>query len=136
MDNQPTSWAVFSFAEQVKAGQDPVRPADRIVSAWVGIDSVMRQILGKGGFNALFFRSIEVTGLSYPWLVAHSHDGQSVVNFTDLRAMLLRQDAILFATASDALLLYFFNMVVDLIGLSLTERLLRPVLDPLLTVMP
>ena len=136
MENQPIGWAITRFVEHVQLGQDAILTADMIVSAWEGIDSVMRQIIGKGGFNALFFRSVEVTGLTYPWLATLSHDVQSGLDLTTLRTLLLKQDTVEFATASNALLLYFFNMLVELVGLSLTERLLRPVLDPLLTVVP
>lgn len=134
MENQTTGWAIPSFADHVKRGQDATLTANMIALAWEGIDEVMQLIIGKSGFNALFSRSVEVTGRSYPWLATLPHDGQFVVDFTAFRALLTEQDAIEFAAANDALLLHFFNMLVELIGLSLTSRLLRPVLDPLLKV--
>ena len=134
MENQPISWVINCFSEEVKRGRDATCTADTIVAAWEGIDSVMRRIIGKGGFNALFFQSVEVTGQSYPWIATLSRDGQSNVDLKALHALLLNRDTIDFAAASDALLSSFLNQLVDLIGLSLTKRLLRPVLDPLLTV--
>ncbi|WP_426106610.1 hypothetical protein [Massilia sp. TSP1-1-2] len=134
MENQPVSWVINCYSEEVKRGQDASCTVETIVAAWEGIDSVMRRIIGKGGFNALFFQSIEVTGQSYPWLATLSQDGHPDMDLMALRALLLKQDTIDFAAASDALLSSFLNRLVDLIGLSLTERLLRPVLDPLLTV--
>ena len=108
--------------------------ADTIVAAWEGVGSILQRILGKGGFNALFFQSIEVTGQTYPWLSVFSQDGQPNVDLKAFRVLLLNQETIDFAAASDALLSSFLNMLADLIGLSLTKRLLQPVLDPLLTV--
>ena len=134
MENQPISWVINCYSEEVKRGRDAFYTADTIVAAWEGIDSIMRRIIGKGGFNALFLQSIEVTGQSYPWISTLSQDGQSSVDLKALRVLLLNQDMIEFAAASDALLSSFLNLLVDLIGLSLTKRLLRPVLDPLLTV--
>ena len=134
MENQPISWVINCYSEEVKRGRDAIYTADTIVAAWEGIDSIMRRIIGKGGFNALFLQSIEVTGQSYPWISTLSQDGQSSVDLKALRVLLLNQDMIEFAAASDALLSSFLNLLVDLIGLSLTKRLLRPVLDPLLTV--
>ena len=133
MENQSISWVINCYSEDVKRGQGATCTVDTIVAAWEGIDSVMRQVIGKGGFNALFFQSIEVTGQSYPWLAKLSQDGRSNVDFEALRVLLLKQDTIGFAAASDALLSSFLNKLVVLIGLSLTERLLGPVLDPLLT---
>ena len=134
MENQPISWVINCFTEEVKRGKDATCMADEIVAAWEGIDSIMRRIIGKGGFNALFLQSVEVTGQLHPWIAAVSHDGQSNVDLKALRVLLTNQDMIEFAAASDALLSSFLNLLVDLIGLSLTKRLLRPVLDPLLTV--
>ena len=134
MENQPISWVINCYSEEVKRGQDATYIADTIVAAWEGIDSVMRRIIGKGGFNALFLQSIEVTGQSYPWILTLSQDGQANVDLKALRVLLLKQDTTDFAVASDALLSLFLKQLVDLIGLSLTKRLLRPVLDPLLTV--
>jgi len=134
MENQPIGWATNLFSERVKRGESATCTADTIVTAWEGIDSVMRLIIGKHCMNGLFSRSIEGTKISYPWLAALSQDGQSEVDLKALRALLLKQDAVGLAAASDALLFYLLNMLVELIGLTLTERLLRPVLDPLLTV--
>ena len=134
MENQPISWVINCYSEDVKRGQDATWIADTIVATWDGIGSIMRRILGQGGFNALFFQSIEVTGQSHPWLASLSQDGQSNVDLKAFCVLLLNQDTIDFAVASDALLSSFLNRLVDLIGLSLTKRLLQPVLDPLLTV--
>ena len=134
MENQQISWAINCYSEDVKRGHDATRIADTIVAAWEGIDSIMRLIIGKGGFNALFSQSIEVTGQSYPWLATLQQDGQSDVDLKALRVLLLNQDTIDFAAASDALLSSFLNKLMDLIGLSLTKRLLRTIIDPLLTV--
>ena len=134
MENQPISWVINCFTEEIERGKDPTCTADKIVAAWEAIDSVMRRIIGKGGFNALFLQSVEVTGQSYPWILTLSQDGQANVDLKALRVLLLKQDTTDFAVASDALLSSFLNKLVNLIGLSLTKRLLRPVLDPLLTV--
>ena len=133
MENQPISWAINRYSQDVKRGQEATCIADTIVAAWEGIGSIMQLIIGKSGFNKLFLRSIEFTGMSYPWLAVWQK-AQSEVDLKALHALLLRQDTTDFAAASDALLLNFLNMLVNMIGLSLTERLLRPVLDPLLTV--
>ena len=134
MENQPISWVINYYSEGVKRGQDATSTADTIVAAWEGIDSVLRRIIGRGGFNAIFFQSIEVTGQSYLWLATLSQDGQSVMDLQALRVLLLNQDTIDFAAGSDALLSSFLNRLVNLIGFSLTKRLLGPVLDPLITV--
>ena len=120
MENQPISWKINCYSEDLKRGRDATCTADTIVAVWEGIDSVMRRIIGKDGFNVLFFQSIEITGQSYPWLATLPQDGHPDVNLKALRVLLLKQDTIGFAAASDALLSSFLNQLVDLIGLSLT----------------
>lgn len=134
MENQPISWAINCYSEDLRRGQDATYIADTIVAAWESVGFILQRILGKGGFNALFFQSIEVTGQTYRWLAVLSRDGQPNLDLKAFRVLLLNQETVDFAAASDALLSTFLNMLADLIGFSLTKRLLQPVLDPLLTV--
>lgn len=132
MEIQRIGWAVTAFADHVRLGKDAEQTIDIVMRSWKEIDRVMRTIIGKGGIDALFHRSIEITAVAYPWLAAASSDAQSVMDLDALRATLLKQETGHFAAASDALLLHFYQLLTNLIGLSLTDRLLRPVLDPLL----
>lgn len=132
MENQRIGWAITAFTDQVKLGKDVQDVADTITLVWKGIDLALRSIIGKRGVDALFRRCVEVTALSYPWLAAVSNDVQSAMDLDALRDVLLMQEKTHFAAASDAMLAQFHTMLSELIGLSLTERLLRPVLDPLL----
>lgn len=132
MENQKIGWKITSFADHVKLIQDAKLTADMIVLHCKEIDRAMRSIIGKVGIDALFHRCIEITSADYPWLTAASTDGQSAMNLEVLSATLLKQDPVHLAAAGDLLLLNFHHLLADLIGSSLTERLLRPVLEPLL----
>ena len=103
-----------------------------VTRSWKEIDQAMRPMIGKGGIEALFHRSIEFTTASYPWLSAVSNDAYSAVDLDLLQRVLSEQDTRHLADASDTLLVHFHHLLTNLIGLSLTDRLLRPALDPLL----
>ena len=132
MENRKIGWVKITFADPVRLSKDPEHILDLIILSWKEIDRVMRPIIGKGGIEALFHRSIEITAEAHPWLAAASTDAQSAMDIDVLHRVLSKEDASHFAGASDSLLLHFHYLLTNLIGLSLTDRLLRPVLDPLL----
>lgn len=132
MGNPKIAWVRNTFADHASHSNDPEHILDLVIASWKEIDRVLRPIIGKGGIDALFHRSIEGVAPAYPWLAAASADAHSAMNIDVLHQVLSKEDASHFAGASDTLLLHFYSLLTNLIGLSLTDRLLRPVLDPLL----
>ncbi|MES2831456.1 MAG: hypothetical protein V4695_05625 [Pseudomonadota bacterium] len=132
MENQKVGWATVAFADYVKHGHDAEHLIAVIVSTWEAVDQAMRPVIGRGGVDALFHRSVDVTAASYPWMSAVLPDAQPVLALETLRNVLSKQEPAHFAAASDALLRQFHHLLANLIGLSLTKRLLRSVLDSLL----
>jgi len=132
MENQNVGWATNAFTNHVERGHDAEHVLNVIVQAWEAVGQAMRPVIGKGGVDALFHRSIEATAVLYPWIKTALCNNHPVMKLETLRSVLSEQEPAQFAAASDALLLQFHNLLANLIGLSLTERLLQPVLDPLL----
>ncbi len=132
MENRKIAWVSITFADHVSLSKNPEHILDLVIVSWKEIDRVLRPIIGKGGIEALFHCSVEITAQAYPWLTAASTDAQSALDPDVLRHVLSKENTSHFAGASDTLLLHFYYLLTNLIGLSLTDRLLRPVLDPLL----
>ena len=132
MENRKIAWVSTTFADHVSLSKNPEHTLDLIIVSWEKVDQVLRPIIGRGGIEALFHRSVEITAEAYPWLTAASTDEKSALDFDVLRHALSKQSTSHFAGANDTLLLHFYYLLSNLIGLSLTDRLLRPVLDPLL----
>ena len=132
MENRKIAWVSDTFADHASLSMNPEHILDLIIVCWKEIDRILRTIIGKGGVDALFHRSIEITAQDYPWVAAASTDAQPTMNIDLLHHVLSKENASHFAGASDTLLLQFYYLLTNLIGLSLTDRLLRPVLDPLL----
>ncbi len=95
---------------------------------WHGIERALSPILGKRGVAALYHRSLHVAGATYPWL-DERHDGVPLVfDVETLKSAVVQQSAADAVAGGTSLILAFCELLASLIGPSLTERLLRPLL--------
>ena len=116
------------FARQ-SAGADAPRLAEMAVSIWKGIGIALSPIIGQAGVDALFKRSIHLTRGEHPCLATVLEDKAQPDGLVILQAVLAQQTSATAMAANLALLQNFQDLLTSLIGLSLTERLLRPVWD-------
>lgn len=101
--------------------------------AWQEIDAVLSPILGRGGVAALYKRSLYLTGLAHPWL-SHLHRGeQTDMGLAELESVFGQQSSADAAGAGGALLQTFNGLLASMVGPALTEQLLRPVWNHLLS---
>lgn len=118
------------FARLAGESVDAVRIAEIAVSIWEGVGVALAPIIGQPGVAALFKRSVFLTRDTHPCLSAVNESTLSSKNELAMLQMLLAQQASAEAVAVNvALLQNFHELLVSLIGASLTERLLRPVWD-------
>lgn len=108
-------------------GESARRIAQRAGMTWRHFDTVLSPIIGHGGVAALYRRSLFLVCADHPWLPG-AHDGAlDPVEFEQLESAVGEQDAHDAEVAAEALVNNFRALLSDLIGPSLTERLLRPV---------
>ena len=112
-------------AQGVNAGQT----ADAAVATWRDIYDVLSPIIGQRGVTALYKRSLYLSRDDYPWLAAVAEGALQASDFTRLRTALAQQSSANAAAANSALLHAFTELLTNLIGASLTERLLLSVWD-------
>lgn len=118
-----------STAQLMARGADAGQIADTAVSTWLGVSAALSPIIGERGVAALYKRSLYLSRTGYPWLAA-AHEGELPSElYACLREALAQQTSSSAAAANDALLQTFYALLSDLIGGSLTERLLRSVWD-------
>jgi hypothetical protein len=98
--------------------------ADVAVDLWQALASQLISIVGEGGFNSLYARSIYLTRAAFPWLALIDASRVNDFKFTDLKNSLERQNIVEANKASYMLLLTFTNTLASLIGESLTLNLL------------
>jgi len=94
------------------------------VSHWLDIDAVLSPIIGRPGVAALFERSIHLACVNHPCL-ASVHEGPfQPGELNSLRRALAQETSMGAARAGDALLCTFQELLANLIGAPLAERLL------------
>ena len=117
------------FARQSMAGANASRIAEMAVSIWNDACTALSPIIGQTGVAALFKRSIHLTRSAHPCVAIVLEDKAQPDALVALQAVLAQQTGPIAVAANMALLQNFQDLLTSLIGLSLTERLLRPVWD-------
>jgi hypothetical protein len=98
---------------------------------WRDVDAALSPIIGQRGVAALFKRSVLLIGQAHPSLVTAHQDVDVLGDFAALRITLEQQSSANAIATNDALLRKFSDLLINLIGESLTERLLHSVRDNL-----
>lgn len=117
------------FAHQSAAGADVSRIAEMAAAIWKDVGIALSPIIGQIAVDALFKRSIHLARGAYPCLAIVFEDKAQPEGLTALQVALAQQTRATAVAANVALLQNFQDLLISLIGLSLTERLLRPVWD-------
>lgn len=87
-------------------------------------------MIGQGGVAALYKRTLHLASIDHPWLAAAYQGAGLPGDFTSLRAALSQQDSISAAAAHEAMVRILRDMLANLVGPSLTGRLLQAVWAP------
>jgi hypothetical protein len=119
-----------TIADLVAINADAERIAEVAASSWREIYAVLSPVIGPGGVTALYQRSLYVTRAAHPCLAAVRDDTLRPGEFAALQLVLSQQSGAQVAAANGALLQTFCDLLGNLIGVPLTERLLRSVRNP------
>lgn len=102
--------------------------AEATLNIWHQMDACLAPVIGARGVDVLFRRSLHLTSKAFPsFAIAREHEDNAAL-LASLKARLAgsqRSDAL---AVSLALMVSFTELLSILIGKSLTQRLLRPVL--------
>lgn len=105
------------------------RPAEPVAQAsvdlWAQLSAQIISIIGEGGFNSLYTRTVDLTLSSYPWLAASGPLPQRGARFSDLKTSLQAQPPAQASAANAQLLITFTDILASLIGEQLTIRILQ-----------
>ena len=110
-------------------GANVTQIADGAVAIWRAVDKALSPVIGQRGSAALYERSLHLAQAEYLWLGAAYQGAAEPGGFAALRAALVQQTPEQAAAAQDFLLHTFINLLTDLIGTSLTRRLLQSAWD-------
>lgn len=100
------------------------------VAAWLALQSALEPIIGRGGFGALYQRCLHLALHDHPWLSEAQEAGDRAWSFEPLLRALSQQPPRQAAAAQAQLMRSFVDLLANLIGPSLVQRLLGTA-DPL-----
>ena len=99
------------------------------VRLWEQVAAQIISIIGEGGFDSLYARSVFLVQSTYPWLAASSVLPQKDHRFTPLKTSFEGQSPALTLEANSLLLITFTDILASLVGESLTVRILDSAWD-------
>lgn len=108
---------------------DARQVADAAAAMWRDIEAALSPVIGQRGIAALYQRSLHLAGADHSWLTAAYEGALQPGDFSALRATLSGQTVSDAAAAHAAMLQIFRDLLDNLIGRSLTQRLLQAVWD-------
>ncbi len=92
---------------------------------WERLSFELTSIIGEGGFQSLYARSVHLVRVRYPWIAPIHSSQPSAIAFASLRSCLEERDLTEINEASVALLSTFIDILIMLIGELLTTSILR-----------
>lgn len=104
--------------------QHTEKVADAAVSLWAQMATQIISIVGEGGFDSLYARSLYLSQATFPWLAAGSTSAQTSSRFTNLKINFEGQTPALASEANCLLLITFTDILASLVGEPLTVRIL------------
>lgn len=134
-DNKSIQEAIRRTLMQRTGGApDASTVSEAIISTWHQMADRLTPVIGVKGVDILFHRSLQLTCTTFQWLAISGSYKDSAALLADLKARLASRETKDAVEASYTLLVTFTELLVTLIGIALTERLLRPVWVPRSTV--
>lgn len=97
------------------------------VQLWVQLTLELVPIIGSGGFNSLYTRTVHLTRVDFPWLTNDQPPPAPDLLFIRLSSCLEQQSVTQASEASVRLLMTFLDILATLIGESMTDTIIRSV---------
>ena len=98
---------------------------DVTIDLWEKLAFELISIIGEGGFQSLYSRSIHLAGTTFPWITLSHPEQPADSRFADLKINLEGRDLTQASEASITLLITFIDILILLIGDLLTTTILR-----------
>jgi hypothetical protein len=99
--------------------------AEAAIGLWEPLATQIILIVGEGGFNSIYARSVSKSQSTFPWLVDGPMSPLNDHRFAALKMSLEGQPPKQASAAIDLLLTTFTDILASLIGEDLTKHLLR-----------
>lgn len=118
------------LSHRVEGAADASAIAEAIAAIWSQAADLLTPVIGNRGFEVIFRRSLYLTSKTFPWLAFDEEQGDVAALLASLKSRIAGRDADDAAEAGYTLLVAFTELLITLIGESLTDRMLGPVWAP------
>ncbi len=118
----------YALAQRIGNASDVHIVNEAIVSIWQQMAQQLEPIIGVHGTDVLFNRSLHLAHKEFPWIVITDIKSNSTLLLRSFLKSFEGRSTTLISKASYKLLVIFTELLIALIGESLTNRLLNPVL--------
>jgi hypothetical protein len=98
---------------------------DAVNNLWEPMAVQIISIVGEGGFNSLYVRTLAVNKPAFPWLSTSPLPPMNNKRFTDLKISFEGHTTAQINEANSLLLITFTDILASLIGEDLTRRILQ-----------
>lgn len=116
---------VATLALRIGLSTNPVQIADAVAQIWNEAALALTPILGQEGVAALLKRSLFLAATTFGWLsITPTGDNRSV-DLDTLKALIATRTAEEATAGGSALFLQLYGLLTNLIGPSLTDRILE-----------
>lgn len=132
MDSPEARRIAAALAQRSGGPANAAQVADATVAVWRDIDAALTSVIGARGVAALYRRSLFLHRRGLPWLAGALEAPDNAIDLAALKSTLAQQDSAVAAATGGATLQTFYELLTNLVGASLTERLLRTVWATLL----
>lgn len=89
------------------------------------VDDALTPVIGQRGVALLYRRALLLNVPAYPWMAAAEPATSHLLDFAPLRAVFEQQPSDAAVAGGSALLQSFYDLLSSLVGIALTEQLLR-----------
>jgi hypothetical protein len=126
-DRQACERIADGLVGRLEGARDSASIGPAVVRVWGEIESVLSPILGRRGAAALYNRSLHLSSSAHAWLAGLQPGPLAEIDFESLETVFADEANPEAFAAAQAMLQTFCSLLVGLVGVSLTEHLLRPV---------
>lgn len=129
-NSSPDRDMTAALAGKVEDDRTAAQVAAACAATWLEVEAALAPIIGRRGVAALGQRSLHLASAQYPWLDARHAGNPDTLDQALLVALLAPRHSDEAAAAASAFLQTFRELLSNLIGASLSERLLHNVWGP------
>ena len=119
----------YGLIKSVMALHQEKDAADAAINLWERTATQIISIVGEGGFNSLYARSVHLGKSEFPWLAGASLLLQSDSRFAELKKSFEGQTPAQVNEAHNLLMITFTDILASIIGEQLTLSILRSAWD-------